>query len=184
MLRFHWVGVFGFYSEDDAVAWQKWLDTPESDRPVLKKLQPGASGWWIDGVLCFTGLCHLERSTGLYFMEDADGISPARWEGEVGMDQVQRLAEWWIWHAAQRYQGNNGLKPDGSRSWSWYTLVYPEARTFDHWEIRKLLGNEAPELVNHDPGHYLDEHCTVLLGWVEDSNGAPMWAYYLCPLRS
>ena len=32
----------------------------------------------------------------------------------------------------------------------------------------------------HIHPHYLDMHCTVLLGWVESSEGVPMWAYYGC----
>lgn len=36
---------------------------------------------------------------------------------------------------------------------------------------------DHPLFIHADPGHYLDD-ATILLGWVEDHLGRPMWAYY------
>ena len=100
-------------------------------KPVLHPLvwNEEYKGWFVNGVWCFTSLCYEDpKEDGLYFFEDTDGLTPARYDSSVDMAVVREAAAFWIWYQAANWS-IAFTKADGTKVYSWYTKVYPEFRT-------------------------------------------------------
>ena len=113
-----------FVRDRDRKAWEV------SGHVEARPLDPAGEGTErsIGGVWCFTGLAW-EDDDGTLFFEDCDGYTPIRYTPDTPIEEVERLAAWWIWHCAHKYGGVAFIEDDGRPIYSWYTDVYPHLRT-------------------------------------------------------